>query len=93
MLTVSSAYVSDVISCKNRATVLSLNLAGTAVAFTVAPVAAGLLPVLASAWLATGLALLAAALLAAFAPESVSPAAKKQVSSSIISEARGDFNQ
>lgn len=79
ILSLSAAYISDLIKPSNRATALSLNLAGTGLAFVVGPIVGGRLPSRVTVWLSSGSSILAIILVAGTIPESVSQAGKSQV--------------
>lgn len=79
LLTLSASYISDLISPSNRATALSLNLAGIAFAYTVGPVVSGRLPSRLTVWLSAGGSVVAVFLMLFGIPESVTNSAKQQV--------------
>lgn len=79
LLTLSASYVSDLITPGNRATALSLNLAGIAFAYTVGPVVSGRLPTRLTVWLSAGGSVVAVFLMLFGVPESVSDSARQQV--------------
>ena len=78
LLSLSAAYVSDLISAGNRATALSLNLAGLSVAYTVGPIISGSLPVITSIWIAAGGSCLSVLMMLLFVKESASEDVKLQ---------------
>ena len=79
LLSLSAAVISDIISPANRAVVLSLNLCGMSVAYTVGPVASGAAPTRLALGIAASGSLLSAFLLITIVPESISATAKAKV--------------
>ena len=79
LLSLSAAYVSDLISPGNRATALSLNLAGLSVAYTVGPIISGSLWTIASIWISAGGTCLSILMMLLLVPESASEPAKLKV--------------
>ena len=81
LLSLSAGYVSDVITPANRATALSLNLAGISLAYTVGPIISGSLPVVPSVWISAGGACLSVVVMLLLVPESTSASARQKACS------------